>query len=117
MKRQGYKSDLTDAEWALLERHIPKPLPNGRPAKWERREIVNTMLYVVRNGIPWEALPNDFPPWKTVYDYFRTWRNNGLWERVNAELRQMVREQAGRSAQPSAAIIDSQSVKSSEKGG
>jgi len=117
MKRAAYKSDLTDEEWALLADKIPKPLPNGRPAKWERREIVNAMLYVLRNGIAWDAMPHDFPPWKTVYDYFRQWRDNGLWERVNAELRQQVRVQAGRTAQPSAAILDSQSVKTSEKGG
>jgi putative transposase len=117
MERKPYPSDLTDAEWTLLEPYIPKVLSGGRPAEHSRREIVNAIRYVLRTGCGWDYLPHDFPPSKTVYDYFRQWSKAGLWERANAALRVRVRHKAGRDSSPSAAIIDSQSVKTTEKGG
>jgi len=117
MERKPYRSDLSEGEWALLESHIPAPMEGGRPAEHTRREIVNAIRYVLRTGCGWEYLPHDFPPAKTVYDYFRQWSKQGIWERANAALRQQVRHQAGREVTPSAAVIDTQSVKTTEKGG
>lgn len=115
--RRAYPTDLSDREWAILEPLIPKAMPGGRPEEWPKREIVNAMFYVLRNGCTWRSLPHDFPPWETVYWYFAKWREIGLWQRINDALRASLRMKAGRKATPSAAIIDSQSAKTTEKGG
>jgi transposase len=108
---------LTDEQWTVLEPLIPAIKPGGRPAKHSRRQIVNAILYTLRSGCQWRMLPLDYPPWHTVYDYFWQWRNSGLWEQVNTALREQVRKKAHREATPSGAIIDSQSAKTTEKGG
>ncbi|WP_425276999.1 IS5 family transposase [Meiothermus ruber] len=115
--RRFYPSDLSDAEWALLEPLIPAPKPGGRPAKVPRREIVNAILYVLENGIKWRAMPHDLPHWSTVYHYFRKWQKEGVWERAVQTLARRDREREGRYASPSALVLDSQSVKTTEKGG
>ena len=117
MSRQRYPTDLTDAQWQRIQDHVPQPRPGGRPATVSRREIVNAVLYLVREGITWRALPHDFPPYRTVYHYFRLWRDDGTWQRIHAALRDETRQAVGREASPSTAILDAQSVKTAEKGG
>jgi transposase len=113
MGRPAYSSDLTDKQWEILRPLIPPPSLEGKPASVERREIVNAMLYVLRSGCPWRLLPHEFPAWGTVYYYFRRWQREGVWEQILKTLRMKLRQQEGRHAQPSAAIIDSQSIKTS----
>ncbi len=115
-QRKLYPSDLTDDEWRILEPLVPPVKCGGRPANHPRREIVNAILYVLRTGCQWRAIPHDLPPWKTVYTYFRTWRLDGTWQRLHTHLRQDLRQAEGRHAEASAAILDSQSVKTTEKG-
>lgn len=117
MTRQSYSSDLSDAAWARLEPLLPRASGTGRPRRVAQREIVNAILYVSRSGCAWRLLPHDFPAWGTVYSYFRLWRILGVWGQVNAVLRERVRVQAGRDREPSACIIDAQSVRTTERGG
>lgn len=109
-----YTSDLTDAEWQCLDYCFPKPSKKGRRRKHPFRELVNAIFYLVRTGCQWRNLPKDFAPWRTVYHYFRCWKHNGLWHQIHTHLREHLRLVSGRKPQPSAAIIDSQSVKSTE---
>jgi len=117
--REGlrYETDLTDAEWALIEPLVPEPCKRGRPRAWPAREIINAIFYVLRGGVAWRLLPNDLPPRTTVYRWFALWRDTGLFESMNHLLVMADRERVGREASPSAAVIDSQSVKTSESGG
>jgi len=117
MERATYPTDLTDAQWEDIIDHIRAPKLGGRPPLHSRREILNAIFYIVRSGCAWRLLPADFPPWKTVYHYFRCWRIDGSMEKLNAALRTEVRQKAGREPQPSAAIIESQSVKTTSVGG
>jgi transposase len=114
--RKPYPSDLRAGEWALLEPLVPAVKPGGRPARHSRREIVNAILYVVRGGNQWRAMPHDLPPWQTAFYSFRIWRNDGTWEQIHSAIREQARRGAGREATPSAAILDSQSVKTSQRG-
>jgi putative transposase len=115
--RTAYPTDLSDVEWSCLEPYLPSPKTTGRPRLHHTREILDAIFYVLKSGCPWRLLPHDFPPWKTVHHYFRTWRIDGTWERLNAALRERLRVRVGRNAQPSAGIVDSQSVKTTGVGG
>src|SRR5512135_802193 len=113
--RRAYPSDLTGPQWAQVSRFIAAPKPGGRPAKYERREIVNALPYVVRSGCQWRALPHDLPPWRIVYWDFMQWKKDGTFDRLLDALRGDLRQAEGRHRQPSAAVLDSQSVKTTEK--
>lgn len=112
-----YPTDLSDAEWTILEPLIPAPKSGGRPATWTRRIILDGIFYVVRSGCQWRLLPREYPPWRTVYHYFRAWRLDGTWEQLNTTLRERERVRQGRNPQPSGCIMDSQSVKTTSVGG
>src|SRR5438105_3666682 len=115
-RRKRYPSDLTDAEWGELAALLPAWSGHGRRPTVDRREVVNAIFYVLRTGCQWRYLPEGFPHWNTVYGYFARWRDDGTWERANDVLRRRVRVALGREAEPSAAIVDSQSAKTTEKG-
>src|SRR5918911_5494196 len=115
--RRAYPADLTDTQWALIAPLIPEAQPDGRPRKATSRELVNAILYFLRAGMAWRLLPHEFPPWQTVYYYLRRWQREGVWDRVHHALLMADRERGGREASPTAAILDSQSVRTTESGG
>ena len=122
-RRKPYPTDLKDKEWAKVEHLVPQPrsggksTQGGRPTKYDRREILNALFYMTKSGCTWRMLPHDLPPWEVVYMYFAQWRDQGVFERINDVLRRQVRIEAGKDEEPSVAILDSQSVKTAEKGG
>lgn len=116
-RRKAYASDLTDAQWELIGPFVLPETGGGRPRTTDVREVVDAIFYVLRTGCAWHLMPHDFPPPGTVYDYFRRWQRDGTWEMIHQTLREQVRIEAGRNAEPSAAIIDSQSAKTNEQGG
>lgn len=112
-----YETDLTDAEWAVIEPHLPPASTCGRPRAWSFRDVFDAIFYVLRGGIAWRLLPNDLPPKSTVFRWFATWRDNGLFQAINHSLVMADRERVGREASPTAVVLDSQSVKTTESGG
>src|ERR671916_2494791 len=111
MTRKPYNTDVSDVEWAIIEPFIPTVQPGGRPRFRNMREIINAIFYIQRSGCAWRFLPHEFPPWQTVYHYFRIWRIAGVWQVMPKIVREQVRQKLGRAATPSAGIIDAQSVK------
>ena len=115
-QRARYPTDLTDKQWKIIEPFIPKAKPGGRRREIDIREITNAIFYILKAGCEWRMLPHDFPNWKTVYDYFRTWKREGTWKKIHDALRDKVRVKAKKKTGPTAGIIDSQSVKTGKKG-
>jgi putative transposase len=106
--RKPYPTDLSDAEWNYIQPHMPAPKGHGRPRVHDLREILNAVFYVLKSGCQWRLLPHDFPRWPTVYHYFREWRIDGTWERINRAIRERLRVRLRRDPQPSAGVVDSQ---------
>ena len=116
--RKPYPTDLSDAEWTYIEPHLPAPTGHGRPRTHDLlREILDAVFYLLKSGCQWRLLPHDFPRWPTVYHYFRTWPIDGTFERINRAIRERLRVRLKRGPQPSAGVVDSQSVKSTAVGG
>ena len=114
MNLKSYPTDLTDAQWEKLLPYLPKPSPVGRPLKWEMRSIINAMFYIVKSGCQWRMLPHQMPPWQTVYSHFRKWKIDGTWFMIHQALHNQTRRDVGKVPSPTVAIIDSQSVKTTE---
>src|SRR5919112_3134414 len=117
MENRRYPTDLSDDEWDCVGPHLLRPKGRGRPKIHRSRAILDAVFYVLKSGCPWRLLPREYPPWKTVYDWFRKWRIDGTWERLNAVLREHLRVCSGRNAEPSAGIVDSQSANTTGVGG
>lgn len=117
MSRKAYSTDVSDEEWGIIEPLLPAPQQIGRPRQVDLREVINGIFYVLHEGCTWRALPHDLPPWQTVYNYFRHWQRLEVWQNMHTQLRYQVRQNLGRTSNPTAGIIDSQSVKTAEKKG
>jgi transposase len=117
MTRKAYPSDVTDTEWQIIEPLLPDAQDIGRPRQVNLREIINGIFYVLREGCSWRGLPHDLPPWQTVYNYYRHRQRLGIWQKIHTQLRHQVRKHMEKTDNPTAGIIDSQSVKTAEKRG
>lgn len=115
-KQKKYATDLTDEQWQIIAPLIPPAKPRGREREIDIREVINAIFYLLKSGCQWRMIPNDFPKWQTVYDYFSKWKKDGTWKKIHDKLRDKVRLKAGKKKQPTAGIIDSQSVKTAKKG-
>jgi transposase len=113
----AFPARLTDEQWAILKPHVPANRPGGRPPKYTRRALVDAMIYAVRQGCTWRALPADLPHWNTVFWYYKEWQKDGTWDRIEDALRRLVRTAAGRDPEPSAGVADSQTVRGTEQPG
>ncbi len=112
--RAPYPTDLSDRQWRLIEPHVPRPKPGGRPARYERRDVVDAILYQIRNGCAWRALPHDLPPYRIVFHYFRAWRADGTWLRIHNALRDKARKVVGKKPKPTVAIVDGQTAEGTQ---
>ena len=117
MSERKSVTNLTEAQWRIIQPFVCRPSRRGRPHLHSRREVIDTVQYVVRTGCQWRMLPHDFPKWRTVYEFYACWRDDGTWETMNAQLREQVRRRARRKSEPRIGVLDSQSVKTSDQAG